>query len=153
MFGNRLLLIRKFLRLTQLNFGSKIGVAQSVVATYEANHSLPSFDVIAKIYEVFNINPAFLLAGHGDMFLSGRIAADKKIADENITLRQIIANLQKDNHSLQNKLDALESEHKILQKEHCDTLKHFNACLLSQKFVHTDAAEAPPAPSGGGRGG
>lgn len=61
--GEKLRKIRKSLKLTQSEFGEKIGLQQSYVADLERGRNKPSYDTLTKILKVFHVNPYWLLSG------------------------------------------------------------------------------------------
>lgn len=59
--------LRKALKLTQNEFGSKIGVTRDAVAAYERGVSIKE-PIIKLMCNVFNVNYAWLVEGIGEMF-------------------------------------------------------------------------------------
>lgn len=60
--------IRKSLRLTQTQFGERIGVKGNTVTGYETGLRTPSDAVIRSICREFNVNLIWLTQGIGEMF-------------------------------------------------------------------------------------
>ncbi len=67
--GDRLKKIRKFLNLSQEEFGKKIGLTRGAIAAVEADGNKFSQEVLYKLIEIFNINVNYLLAGKGEPFI------------------------------------------------------------------------------------
>lgn len=66
--NERLKLLRKTLKMTQIEFGERIGVAGNTVTNYENSMRNPSTAVITSICREFNVNENWLLNGEGEMF-------------------------------------------------------------------------------------
>lgn len=64
----RLKQLRKFLDLTQREFGERIGVKGNTIAQYEMGRNEPIDSVFNLICREFNVNPEWLRTGKGDMF-------------------------------------------------------------------------------------
>lgn len=67
--NNRIKDIRKYFKLSQTEFGSKIGVTIGVIRNLEQGKTQlesPLFELFCK---TFNVNPDWLLTGNGDMFI------------------------------------------------------------------------------------
>lgn len=69
--------IRKALKLTQVEFGEKIGVKGNTVTNYETGLRNPTDAVLLSICREFNVNEMWLRTGEGDMF---QIPDDKDAA-------------------------------------------------------------------------
>lgn len=65
---DRIKTIRKTLRLNQTDFGKKIGVKQTAVASYESGARVPLQTVVSSICREFNVNEHWLRTGEGEMF-------------------------------------------------------------------------------------
>lgn len=63
--GNRVTLIRYGRGLSQDEFGKYIGISKGNVSCFENHKYEPSFKVLVKIIEQFNVNPGWLLTGGG----------------------------------------------------------------------------------------
>lgn len=68
--GKRIKMIRKELKLTQKDFGVRIGIASNTITGYETGVRLPSPQVIRSICREFNVNEEWLSTGEGEMFRS-----------------------------------------------------------------------------------
>lgn len=60
--------LRKFLGLNQTEFGNRIGVRQSSIASYENGIRVPLDAVIISICREFHVNRVWLETGEGEMF-------------------------------------------------------------------------------------
>ncbi len=60
--------IRKNLRLTQVEFGERIGLKGNTITTYETGIREPSESVIMAICREFNVSREWLETGEGEMF-------------------------------------------------------------------------------------
>lgn len=58
--------LRKNKKLTQAEFGKRIGVKGNTITTYENGSRVPSEAVIKSICRVFNVNEEWLRTGQGD---------------------------------------------------------------------------------------
>lgn len=61
--------LRTVLKLTQEEFGSKIGSARNTIANYETGNRNPSNAVVVAICREFKVNEEWLRTGQGEMFL------------------------------------------------------------------------------------
>lgn len=69
--GERIRLIRKHNRLTQLEFGRRLGCSKSSIINYERNNRSPDTIFLVKLLKEFNVNSNWLLLGTGNMFGHG----------------------------------------------------------------------------------
>jgi len=60
--------IRKSLKLSQVEFGSRIGLSGITVSRYERGDIVPSVEVLTEIQKIFNVNPDWLIMGEGEIF-------------------------------------------------------------------------------------
>ena len=65
---DRIKIIRKEKKLTQVEFGDIIGVKGNTVTNYETGLRNPTDAVIKSICREFNVNEKWLRTGEGDMF-------------------------------------------------------------------------------------
>lgn len=72
MIGNRIKEIRTSLNLNQTDFGKRIGVKQSSVASYESGSRQPVDAVITSICREFSVNELWLRSGDGEPFKVAR---------------------------------------------------------------------------------
>ena len=68
--------IREHSKLTQDEFGKRIGSARNTIANYENGNRNPSNSVILSICREFNVSEEWLRTGEGDM-LKKRLPADE----------------------------------------------------------------------------
>lgn len=66
---NRIKELRKCLKLTQTEFGERIGVKGNTITGYETGLRSPSDAVINSICREFNVTEEWLRTGDGDMFV------------------------------------------------------------------------------------
>lgn len=66
--GDRIKLLRNSLKLTQSEFGEKLGIARNTIASYEIGRRDPMEQTIVSICREFNVNKVWLVEGHGEMF-------------------------------------------------------------------------------------
>lgn len=64
---SRILQVRKYLQLSQKEFGNSLGVSREVIANYENGRSSPPNSIIKLLCYVHNINPMWLKTGQGEM--------------------------------------------------------------------------------------
>lgn len=62
--------LRKHLKLTQAEFGARIGVKGNTVTNYESGFRTPVDAVILSICREFGVSESWLRYGEGDMFVS-----------------------------------------------------------------------------------
>ena len=99
MIGNRIKEIRTSLNLNQTDFGKRIGVKQSSVASYESGSRQPVDAVITSICREFSVNELWLRSGDGEPFV-------EKTRDQQI--REYFADLEGLSEDLKQRLvDAL----------------------------------------------
>lgn len=87
---NRIKQVRKNIGLTQVEFGTRLGVAGNTIATYENGMRNPSNAIIVAICHVFNVNETWLRTGEGEMFKS-----EISLYDEYDTLSKRLKQLRK----------------------------------------------------------
>ena len=75
---DRIKAIRKMYKLTQSDFGERIGVKGNTITGYETGLRSPSDAVLVSICREFNINENWLRTGDGEMFRP--ISRDEEIA-------------------------------------------------------------------------
>ena len=66
--NERIRQLRKELKLTQTEFGNRLGIKQTTVAGYETGGRAPIDAVISLICREFNVNETWLRTGEGEMF-------------------------------------------------------------------------------------
>lgn len=67
--GERIRTLRKELKMSQNDFGTRIGLASNTITNYETDRRNPSNQVIELICREFNVNEEWLRTGKGEMFL------------------------------------------------------------------------------------
>ena len=72
--------IRKYFKLTQVDFGDRIGVKGNTIAAYEAGARDPSESVVMTICREFNVSREWLETGEGEMFDTANSAELDRIA-------------------------------------------------------------------------
>ena len=70
--------LRKNEKLTQAEFGKRIGVKGNTITTYENGSRVPSEAVIKSICRVFNVNEGWLRTGQGDPYV--QLSRDEELA-------------------------------------------------------------------------
>lgn len=91
---NRIRELRKSQKLTQTEFGARIGIKGNTVTGYETGLRVPSDAVILSICREFNVSEWWLRTGEGDMFVqrsrNEEIAAviNDVMADEDDSFRK-----------------------------------------------------------------
>lgn len=66
--NERIKMIREHYKLTQDEFGKRIGSARNTIANYESGNRSPSNSVVLSICREFNVNEEWLRDGTGEMF-------------------------------------------------------------------------------------
>lgn len=76
--GERIKAVRKSVKLSQTDFGARIGMGLGVVRNFESGITTPSNIQIELICKVFHVNPEWLNTGQGEMFRD--LSREEKIA-------------------------------------------------------------------------
>ena len=88
MLGQKIKQLRLSNKLTQKEFAKLFGLSESMVSLYESGSRQPSFDVLKKVAEQFNVSTDFLLSDNMMLFplkkgvkipVLGRVPAGKPI--------------------------------------------------------------------------
>ena len=66
---NRIKALRKSQKLTQTEFGARIGIKGTTVTGYESGNRTPSDAMILSICREFNVSELWLRTGEGEMFM------------------------------------------------------------------------------------
>lgn len=66
--SNRIKAIREALKLSQREFGEKLGVSRDVISNIEYNRVPPKELLLRHICELYNVNQHWLETGEGEMF-------------------------------------------------------------------------------------
>ncbi len=66
--SDRIKAIREALRLSQREFGEKLGVSRDVISNIEYNRVSPKDLLLRHICELYHVNPHWLKTGEGEMF-------------------------------------------------------------------------------------
>lgn len=66
---DRIKYLRETLKISQEEFGEKIGVARNTIANYEIGNRTPKDVTLKSICREFNANYLWLTEGEGDMFM------------------------------------------------------------------------------------
>ncbi len=75
--SNRVKAIRESLKLSQREFGEKLGVSRDVISNIEYNRVPPKELLLRHICELYNVNQHWLETGEGEMFSSDLNEASK----------------------------------------------------------------------------
>lgn len=65
--NSRILQVRKYLNLSQKEFGNSLGVSRDVIANYENGRVIPPNSIIKLLCSVHSINQEWLETGQGEM--------------------------------------------------------------------------------------
>lgn len=116
--SERIISVRKRLKLKQQEFGQKIGLSQALVTRLENGERKLDVNTIAILHEDFNVSIHYILFGQGDMFNSGELInkpigestdvekAFKKLLSYTDYLENEIEEYKKDILTFKNALDA-----------------------------------------------
>ena len=80
--NERIKFLRETLRLSQEEFGKRIGSARNTIANYELGRRNPSNTVLNAICKTFRVNYFWLTDGKGDMFTDTPESVVDEIAEE-----------------------------------------------------------------------
>lgn len=92
-FGENLKQLRKGRKLTQKDFGAKVGLSKAVVSKYENGMGYPSFDVLVRIAQYFGVTTDYLLGVARGKTIDVSELTDSQIA----TIHQLIAEFKQAN--------------------------------------------------------
>lgn len=67
--ANRIKAVREALKLSQREFGEKLGVSRDVIGNIEYNRVPPKELFLRHICQLYNVNEQWLKTGEGEMFL------------------------------------------------------------------------------------
>lgn len=81
--NDRILILRKELKLSQESFGEKIGIKKAAISLIEKSKSNPSAQTIKSICREFNVNYAWLKDGIGDIFSETNKSLIDLLCEEN----------------------------------------------------------------------
>lgn len=59
--GDKLKDLRVCKKMTQKELSNRLGVSKSVISSYESGTRFPSYDVLIKIAQIFNVSTDYLL--------------------------------------------------------------------------------------------
>lgn len=79
MISERIKIVRKYTKLSQEDFGSRLSVTRNVIASYELARVEPTELFIKHLCREFNVNEEWLRSGEGDIFLEQSI--DEEFAE------------------------------------------------------------------------
>lgn len=74
---NRIKMVRETLKLSQREFGEKLGVSRDVISNIEYNRVQPKKLFLRHICQLYNINEHWLDTGEGNMFNENPNETDK----------------------------------------------------------------------------
>ena len=109
--NERILLLRKTLKLTQKQFSSQIGISHGTLSDIEKNKIPIQERHIILICRVFNVNETWLTTGQGDMFIKPNIDFSEFFSIyESLTpvLQNFLLNVAKELLQAQNNLNIKE---------------------------------------------
>ena len=66
--GERIKAVRKHFKLTQAEFGERIGVKGNTIATYEIGRNAPVDAIFSLLCREYGVNEIWLRTGEGEMF-------------------------------------------------------------------------------------
>ena len=77
--GERIKAVRKHFKLTQAEFGERIGVKGNTIATYEIGRNAPVDAIFSLLCREYGVNELWLRSGEGEMFQA--MTEDEELAD------------------------------------------------------------------------
>ena len=78
-FGERIIMLRKQLKMSQDDLAKKIGTSAPIIGRYERNEIKPSIEVAAKIAEELGVTVDYLLGNSDKMVMDKKLI--KRIED------------------------------------------------------------------------
>jgi len=76
LIGARIKAIREKIGINQKQLAQKLNIANATMCAIEKGHALPSFDVLAKLHDLYNINLYYLFDGSGNIFANEHLVQD-----------------------------------------------------------------------------
>jgi len=70
MIGQRLQIIRKYLKLSQEDISSQLGISYRAYSSYEREDRKPSIELMQKLVTIYNVNLNYLIVGKGEPFIA-----------------------------------------------------------------------------------
>lgn len=61
LFGEKLKLLRTSRKMSQKELAERLNIAKSVISFYESGDRMPSYEVLIKIAQIFNVTTDYLL--------------------------------------------------------------------------------------------
>lgn len=98
-FGDRLKKIRTERNMTQLEIANRLDVTKSMVSCYENETRFPSFDVLIKISQIFNVTTDYLFGLDRKKIIDVSKLTDKQV----VMISELIQELEELNHQSKNK--------------------------------------------------
>lgn len=80
--GDRIKRVRKYLDLTQREFGERIGLKGNTIAQYELGRNNPVDSALSLMIREYNINEEWLRTGEGEMFKAAPTDVLDQLASE-----------------------------------------------------------------------
>ena len=80
-FGQRIKAVRKKMKMSQKDFAAYLGMKNNYLCEIELGHIKPGFDFFYKLTGQLQLNPYYLLHGHGQMFLKDETAGGENERD------------------------------------------------------------------------
>lgn len=102
---SRIKTLRKTLKLSQRNFGNKIGISDTAVSKLESGERNPSEQTLKSICREFNAHYLWLTKGEGNMFENPKTLLDKlketyDLDDAVVTIIKKFVELPKDKQNV-----------------------------------------------------
>ena len=119
--NSRIKQIRKENKMTQSEFGERIGVKGNTITGYETGLRTPSDAVILAICREFNINKNWLMTGDGEMYVG--------VPDETA---EIVSDLLEKSNPLYDIIKGIMKTYQKLDPKSQETLKNFAEELLEE---------------------
>ena len=100
--GRRLRYIREVKNLSQAEMGNSLGIQYQHVSKYERGESVPTWENLTKLLELYNVNLNWLLTGRGSIFLTPLGYEEKeenpkhRVRDLDTKIDEIVEELKKD---------------------------------------------------------
>lgn len=82
--GDNIRLLRKRMRLTQIDFSKKIGISQGTLSDIEQDHCNPSVETVLSIHEQYGVSLDLILKGSEDDQSSRLILKDRRSNEEEL---------------------------------------------------------------------
>ena len=143
----RLIELRKELRLSQAKFADRIGLDRSAIANVERGQVKVSLQLASKIFSEFHTNPEWFLSGEGRMFLPSeeeKKAAARPSLDALVATKEELEELREADRAEKKELKKIADELGCINQSLQRELKELREIVRSQHYDSFPQPEEQP---------